>query len=370
MKTTAIITCAGKGTRAGFEKNKLLQLCENVTYLEKTIRAFLPCDFIDEIILTSSLEDYDEICKIAEKIKKNIKVIIGGNTRTESVYNALKNCKTEVVLIHDGARPFVDYNTIKNCYDSTINFGSGIACVPSKDTIAIAEGECIVKCERENRYIVQTPQGFLLKDILYAYSQIKEGETFTDDSGVYGKYVKSAKISLGSYQNVKLTYKEDFKQNYLVGTGFDLHRLVENRDLILGGIKIPHDKGLLGHSDADVLTHAIMDSFLSALSLGDIGKHFKDTDPQWKDISSIYLLKKVLEMIQNEGYKVNNVTAVIMAQKPKLSTFTQKISTYLAEVIHIEPKRVGITCTTLEGVGLVGREEAIACQAYCMLEKI
>ena len=370
MTCSAIITCAGSGTRAGFEKNKLLQLYQNATILEKTIRVFLSCDFISELIVTTSQKDYDEFFKITQNICKNIKLIIGGNTRTDSVYNGLKACSKQVVLIHDGARPFVTSEVIENCYNSVVKYGSGIACVPCKDTVATEQNGEIIKCERSNKYLVQTPQGFLLKDILKAYSQISQEDSFTDDSGVYSKYIKPAKICLGDEKNVKLTYKEDFKPEQVVGTGFDLHRLVENRDLILGGIKIPHTKGLLGHSDADVLTHAIMDALLSSLSLGDIGKHFKDTDPRWKDISSIYLLKQVLEMIRNEGYKVINVSAVIMAQKPKLSTYTQKLSTSLAEVIHIEPKKVGITCTTLEGVGLVGREEAIACQAYCLLQKL
>lgn len=369
MKITAIITCAGKGTRAGFEKNKLLQSVEGITYLEKTAKAFLACEQIDEIILTSSVSDYEEILKISAKFDKKTSVILGGDTRTQSVKNALDACDGDIVLIHDGARPFVSQEIIIDCINSVKNYGSGIACTPVTDTIAVEENGEIITTEREKRFLVQTPQGFYLKDIKFAYSKI-ENEIFTDDSGVYSKYIKPAKISLGSPENKKLTYASDFKNTQLVGTGFDLHRLVEGRKLILGGIEIPHTKGLLGHSDADVLTHAIMDALLSALSLGDIGKHFKDTDPQWKDISSIYLLKKVLEMIQGEGYKVVNISAVIMAQKPKLSTFTDEISTNLAEVIHIDQKRMGITCTTLEGVGLVGREEAIATQAYCLLEKI
>ena len=370
MKTTAIITCAGKGTRDGFDKNKLLKLTGGITYLEKCVQVFLNCTAVDEIILTSSPTDYDEICKIAKNFDKKTTVILGGDTRTQSVQNALNACNTDIVLIHDGARPFVTQEIILDCISSVKNYGSGIACTPVVDTLAVEEDGNIIRTERAGRYLVQTPQGFLLKDILFAYSQIKEGEAFTDDSGVYSKYIKPARISLGSPENKKLTYSADFKDDILVGTGFDLHRLAENRKLILGGIEVPHTKGLLGHSDADVLTHAIMDAILSALSLGDIGKHFKDTDPQWKDISSIYLLKKVLEMIHAEGYKVRNVSAVIMAQKPKLSTFTDEISTNLAQVIHIDKKRMGITCTTLEGVGLVGREEAIATQAYCMLEKI
>ncbi len=370
MKTTAIITCAGSGTRAGFEKNKLLQACGDITYLEKTANAFLANPQIDQIIITSSPTDLDEISKISQKFDKKTLVILGGDTRTKSVYNALKASSGDIVLIHDGARPFVSQEIINDCISSVKNYQSGVACTPLTDTLAVEENGEIIRTERANRYLVQTPQGFYLKDILWAYEQIEENEVFSDDSGVYSKYIKPAKISLGSPENLKLTYKSDFKSDLLVGTGFDLHRLVENRKLILGGIEIPHVKGLLGHSDADVLTHAIMDALLSALSLGDIGKHFKDTDPQWKNISSIYLLKKVLEMIRAKGYGVKNVSAVIMAQKPKLSTFTDEISTNLAKVIHIDKNRVGITCTTLEGIGIVGREEGIATQAYCLLEKL
>ena len=369
MKITAIITCAGKGARAGFSQNKLLQKQNGITFIEKTANAFLNCEQVDEIIITSSTADYDEICKITQNFGKKTTVIIGGDTRTQSVYNALKVAKTDIVLIHDGARPFVSQEIILDCINSVKNYGSGISCTPLTDTLAVEENGHITCTERENRYLVQTPQGFFLKDILWAYEQITD-QTFSDDSGVYSKFIKPAKISLGSPENKKLTYKSDFDRDLLVGTGFDLHRLVENRKLILGGIEIPHTKGLLGHSDADVLTHAIMDAMLSALSLGDNGKHFKDTDPQWKDISSIYLLKKVLEMLHDKGYKVKNISAVIMAQKPKLSTFTDEISTNLAKVIHIDKNRVGITCTTLEGIGIVGREEGIATQAYCMLEKI
>ena len=136
MTCSAIITCAGSGTRAGFEKNKLLQLYQNATILEKTIRAFLSCDFISEIIVTTSQKDYDEFFKITQNIGKNIKLIIGGNTRTESVYNGLKACTKQVVLIHDGARPFVTSEVIENCYNSVVKYGSGIACVPCKDTVA------------------------------------------------------------------------------------------------------------------------------------------------------------------------------------------------------------------------------------------
>lgn len=372
MKVQAIITCAGKGIRAGFNENKILRKIDGITVFEKTLSAFLLNENIDGIIVTASENDLPEFKKLTQNARKEISFVLGGNTRTLSVYNALKTADADVVLIHDGARPFVSNDTINRCVNDVKKHKSAIASVPSVDTIALScDFQTIKSSKKEGYYVVQTPQGFFLEEILSAYEKaIKSGKPYPDDSSVYSEFVRPAHLSEGNVENVKLTYKQDFKEEYLVGTGFDLHRLVENRKLILGGVEIPHEKGLLGHSDADVLTHAIMDALLSALSLGDIGKHFPDKDPAYKDISSIYLLEKVLELLKKEGWKVHNVSAVIMAEKPKLAPFTKKISTFLSEVIHIEEKRVGITCTTLEGVGLIGREEAIACQAYCSLEKL
>ena len=145
--------------------------------------------------------------------------------------------------------------------------------------------------------------------------------------------------------------------------------MTPNRKLILGGVEIPHDKGLLGHSDADVLTHAIMDAMLSSASLGDIGRHFPDADPKYKDISSMLLLENVVDLLKKRGYKLINVTAVIQAQKPKLAKYVDKIRENLAKALELDVEKVGITCTTLEGIGIVGREEGIAVSAYCLTRK-
>lgn len=372
MKIQAIVTCAGKGTRAGFEENKILRKIDGITVFEKNLSVFLNNENIDEVIVTYSQKDLPAFKELANNANKKIIFVEGGQTRTLSVYNALKKANADIVLIHDGARPFVSTETVNRCISTVKEFKSAVACIAPTDTVAFSSnGQTIEKSGRNNYFSVQTPQGFYLDEILPAYEKaIKSGKAYTDDGSVYSEFVKPARIFIGNEENVKLTYKKDFLNGFLVGTGFDLHKLVPDRKLILGGVEIPHDKGLLGHSDADVLTHAIMDALLSALSLGDIGKHFPDNDPTYKDISSMFLLKKVLELLKKEGWKVHNVSAVIMAEKPKLAPFTQKISTLLSEVIHINEKRVGITCTTLEGVGLVGREEAIACQAYCSLEKL
>ena len=154
-----------------------------------------------------------------------------------------------------------------------------------------------------------------------------------------------------------------------VGMGYDVHKLVEGRDLILGGVKIPHTLGLLGHSDADVLLHAIMDALLGAAALGDIGKHFPDTDPQYKGISSIKLLEHVAKLIEEKGYIVENIDATIIAQKPKMAPHIPQMKENIAKALHMEPDCLNIKATTEEKLGFTGREEGIASQAVCLLYK-
>ena len=372
-RTVAIITCAGSGTRAGFGYNKLLKDLGGITPFEKCVGVFSRVKKIDRIIITCSKNDLEIFKQKCDGIGAKADFVLGGQTRTESVGNALNlTDDNDVVLIHDGARCFITEEIIENCISSVLEFGTGIVAIPSTDTIAETDGfGKIVKTERKNKYSVQTPQGFIAGNLKKAYSMIKEGEEFTDESGLYAKYIGFPKIVEGSPINKKLTTPEDFTiaENVYVGTGFDLHVFEVGRKLILGGIEIPHDKGLLGHSDADVLTHGIMDAMLSASCLGDIGRHFPDTDPKYKGISSMKLLEEVVKLVNKSGYKLKNVSSVIMAQKPKLAKFVDTIRDNLALALGVEKHCVGITCTTLEGIGTVGREEGIAVQSYCTLIK-
>ena len=369
----AIITCAGKGERAGFGFNKLLKDLGGITPFEKCVGVFKKVGKFDRIIITCSTQDIEIFKQKCDGLFVNAEFVIGGATRTESVYNALaKTGDDDIVLIHDGARCFITEDIIENCISSVKEFGSGVVAIPATDTIAQTDGfGKIVKTERKDKYLVQTPQGFISGNLKKAYSMIGEKEEFTDESGLYAKYIGFPKIVEGSIANKKLTRPEDFciSENLYVGTGFDLHVLVEDRKLILGGIEIPHTKGLLGHSDADVLTHAIMDAMLSSASLGDIGKHFPDTDAKYKGISSMKLLEEVVNLINKSGYKLKNVSSVIMAQKPKLAKHVDEIKKNLANALGVDTSCVGITCTTLEGIGTVGREEGIAVQSYCALIK-
>ncbi|MBQ2717488.1 MAG: 2-C-methyl-D-erythritol 2,4-cyclodiphosphate synthase [Clostridia bacterium] len=367
MKISAIVLCAGSATRSKLNINKVLYELDGTTVLEKSLSVFSRA-LVDEIIVATSEKDQLEIEKIVSAYP-NATVVLGGNTRTESVKLALKKVTGDIVLIHDGARPYITVDLVKRLISDTVEFGSAIAAIPSCDTLAIAKNGNILSTVRDGYYQIQTPQAFFTKDIVYAYSQIDENQTFTDDSAVYSAIIKQSHITLGDRTNIKLTYPEDFLPPTRVGVGWDLHTLAFGRKLILGGIEIPHDKGLLGHSDADVLTHAIMDALLSALSLRDIGYHFPDTDPKYKGANSIELLKEVLKLIREKGYEVSNISACIMAEKPKLLKFIPEISTNLAKVINISTDRVGITATTMEKIGVVGREEGIAVSAFCQVKK-
>lgn len=371
MKTALILACAGKGLRAGFKKNKLLVEFDGTSTLMRTLNVFLSCNLIEQYIVTASKEDYDEIKSLVPDF---VEVVEGGDTRTQSVLNALSKVNCDIVLIHDGARPFVTDKIILDTINSVKENGCGIVAIPSRDTV-LSSTDCKIDnyLGKDGLYSVQTPQGFFTKDIIKAYSLIGK-KTFNDDGEVYLNAFGNAFLVMGNVNNVKLTHPEDFevltKKDYRVGNGFDCHKLVENRKLILGGVEVPHNKGLLGHSDADVLTHAIMDAILSALSLRDIGYHFPDSDNQYLNADSMKLLEKVLLLMKEKGYAIKNVTAVIMAEKPKLKNFIPTITKNLSTALSVSESDVGITATTLEGLGFVGREEGICVNATVLLNKI
>ena len=368
MKVSLIIAAAGKGSRVGLDKNKLLIPVDGVTCLEKTMTAFINSELIDEYIVTASPTDYPEIKNL---VGEKATVVVGGDTRTQSVKNALDKVTGDIVLIHDGARPFTCARIIYDCIESVKNFGSAITAYPSANTVLRANGDLITEyLGKSDLWAVQTPQAFFTKDIIKAY-ELAGDKVFNDDGEVYKEFIATPHVVKGSAENVKITFPEDMlllsTSKYRTGVGFDCHKLVENRKLILGGVEIPHEKGLLGHSDADVLTHAIMDAMLSALALRDIGYHFPDKDPQYKNADSMKLLEKVIKLISEKGYTVDSISASIMAEKPKLLNHIPNITKSLATALNLPLDRVGIGATTLEGLGFVGREEGICTHATATL---
>lgn len=405
-RVSLVLVCAGKGKRAGFAANKLLEKLNGKTVAEIAFDRFLSSGYIDEFIVVVSESDYEIFDKI---FNKKATVVIGGNARGESVLSGVKAASGDIVLIHDGARPFVTEKVIKNCLDSVYLHRSGIAAVRSVNTVSIAEGRALVKTVgKDDVYEIQTPQGFYKEDIIKAFSLAKaDGLSFPDESSLYLKYIGKPFISEGDIGNVKLTVKDDFTKakrqisgeaeesvnrafpplpemlpeinlngtatvNYKdlrTGTGFDCHKLVPGRKFVLGGITIPHEKGLLGHSDADVLTHAIMDALLSAAGLRDIGYYFPDSDDKYLGISSVLLLEQVMGMLEETGFAVHSLSATIMAEKPKLKDFIPIIKQNLCDVLEIPTGNFGLGATTLEGLGFVGREEGVCVYASAVIVK-
>ena len=365
MNYSVIIAAAGSGSRANFGKNKLLYRIGDETVLEKCVSAFIGEGNAEKIVIAASAVDRAEFSEILSRFP-NIYIIDGGATRTQSVKNALSAIDGEIVLIHDGARPFVSTKLIRSCAESAALYGSGIAALPCVDTLAFLSCDEIERTARENVLRVQTPQAFKTELIKKAYASVSPEDNFTDDTGVYCKYIGKARFVSGEETNKKLTYRSDFGafSDFRTGVGFDLHRLEEGRKLILGGVEIPHSKGLLGHSDADVLTHAIMDALLSSVSLRDIGYHFPDTDQRYEGACSMDLLAEVIKMLDEKGYAASSVSATVMAEKPKLSGYIPKITENIAKALDLPTDRVGIGCTTLEKIGIVGREEGIAAEAF------
>ena len=369
-QVTAIITAAGKGSRMGASLPKQFLKIGNKTILEKAILPFEKAECIDHILVVSGVE-FVEVCQdICQGMTKVRKVIAGGKERQDSVNNALKLVEEGYVLIHDGARPHITEKVILNVLKDVAEVGAAVAAVPVKDTIRQQCEDGGKTLKRSELYSVQTPQGFDVSLIKEAFAKAYEDGFYgTDDAGLVDRMGKTVAISEGDYANIKITTKEDMPVEVRIGTGFDVHRLVEGRKCIICGVDIPFERGLLGHSDADVALHALMDAMLGAAALGDIGKHFPDTDPKYKGISSIKLLEYVNQFIAAEGYSLGNADVTIMAQKPKMLPHIQEMRENIAKALNVPVSAINVKATTTEKLGFVGREEGIAAEAVCILNR-
>lgn len=366
----AIICAAGKGTRTGFAKNKLLVPFQGTTALEKTLSAF---DFpaIAQIVVTANTEDFDEISALCQRFD-GAEAVLGGADRSHSVYNALQAIQTDVVLIHDGARPFVSRKTIEGCIESVKTYGSGICAIECKDTVAVVrQGKIVSVPARDTLRRIQTPQGFFRENILSAYERAFETEdgVYTDDSSVFARFCGAPRLCTGSVENVKLTYAEDFADNAArCGFGIDTHAFGKPQAyIVLGGARVPSESGLIAHSDGDVLTHAVMDALLSAAGLKDIGHYFPDGDERWKNADSMQMLAQVVEIIGERGYAVKNLSVAIQAEKPRLAKYIDEIKRNLAAVLAVDESAVGVAAGTNEGLGYVGEGKGITVHAYVLL---
>ncbi len=365
----AVIVCAGKGERCGLSYNKILHRIGQKTVVEQVIDVF-DMPEIDRITVVASAHDINSIAELLTDHSK-VGFTEGGSTRTESVYKGLIATPCDIVVIHDGARPYVTRDIILRSVKSAKTFGSGIAAVHSVDTVKrIGTDGKVYALPRSELYNIQTPQAFGYGEIVEAYE--KATGTFTDDSEVYQNAGYSPVLTEGSYGNIKITTPGDLlgvPETCKIGIGFDVHRLVPGRSLILGGIKIEHNKGLLGHSDADVLTHAVMDAMLSAAGCPDIGVLFPDSDDRYLGITSVKLLEQVDEKIKDLGFGIINISAVIAAQEPKLAPHISAIRGNIASVLGIDISRINVSATTTEQLGTIGNGKGMAATASCILSE-
>ena len=376
----AIILAGGSGSRMGAGCNKVLLTLGGEPVIQRSIRAFE--GLVDGVVLVSREEDIPAMGAMLAKSGLAAVVVAGGATRQESVWNGLCALPegVEHVLIHDGARCLVDEETIRRCKASVEVHGTGVAAVPVVDTIKQvgADGNVAATPDRSSLMAVQTPQGFRLPLIMKAHEAARQaGFTGTDDASLVERIGHPVRLTPGNRRNIKLTTPEDINMaeaflngglpSLRVGQGYDVHRLVEGRELILCGVTVPHTLGLLGHSDADVALHALMDAMLGAMALGDIGKHFPDTDERYRGISSMKLLEHVVALLAEHGARVTNCDVTIVAQKPKLLPYIPQMRQNVADALSLPLDRVNVKATTTERLAFEGREEGISAQAVCMV---
>lgn len=377
---SVILCAAGNGTRAKFPENKVLHELNGLPVLSYSLSVFSP--LADEILVTVRREDEAGISALLSPFP-TARTVHGGDTRTASVLNALKEAQGDIVLIHDAARPFVTAQMIKDCIESVEKFGSGVCALPATDTTAIAEQNCILRTlARDTVYTVQTPQGFRRDELLSAYEAAfadgRERE-FTDDSGIYAAYKGCPRLYCGDRANRKLTYPEDFAPAVRVGFGVDTHAFDIPADyalgimrlnlnyIVLGGVTIASRFSLKAHSDGDVLVHALMDALLSAANLRDIGYYFPDTDPAYQGISSMKLLEKVMGLVRAEGLAVQNASISVLAEAPRLSDHIEKMRENLRAALDCE--NVAIAAGTNEKLGYVGEGKGITVYATVLLSQ-
>lgn len=378
MSVWAVVVAAGRGERAGLGKNKVFFAWKGRTVLSRCLDALEASGALDGIVLVLSENDLDtwrEICEREGAHPLVKRVVSGGDCRRRSVRNGLAALSEEadVVAVHDAARPFVSPEAICATIESAKEYGSGVISTPVTDTIKQLDSDGSVRTlDRASLRAVQTPQTFQTKLLWDAHERAeREGLEATDDAALFEYYYGSVRLvtAPGAEANEKLTNRSDFEKlsrpAMRIGSGYDAHRLTEGRKLILCGVEVPHTRGLDGHSDADVAVHALMDALLGALGEGDIGRHFPDSDPAYKGISSMLLLARVMETVRQKGYSVANADVTIVAQKPKLAAYLPQMRDQLAAALGTEC--INVKATTTERMGFEGEEIGISAQAVALL---
>lgn len=387
---TLLVVAAGSSTRMGLDTKKEYLPLNNGTVLSECVLSFLKTNKITSIAIAIPKAHVSQATEalyknpLVKTLTQNIPVLFveGGATRQESVYKTLcainesfkGEALSKVVLIHDGARPFVSEKLITACIEDAYNYGASCPALQPTDTqVQIdSDNNIIQHIPRPSLAAVQTPQAFDFNTIL-AYHKRAVNLTCTDDTEIWDTFnATKTHIILGESTNIKITYKNDLPEAskmIRIGLGYDLHRLVEGRKLLLGGIELPFEKGEDAHSDGDVLLHAITDAVLGAASLGDIGVLFPPSDSKWKDASSSYMLKTAWDLVKKDGWKLENLDCVIALEKPKFIPYREQVCSSIANILEVETSQVFVKAKTGEKLGKIGRSEAVEVWVTCLLSK-
>ncbi|MEO3947957.1 2-C-methyl-D-erythritol 4-phosphate cytidylyltransferase [Gorillibacterium sp. CAU 1737] len=385
-----VMLAGGRGSRMKSAESKQFLLVAGKPILVHALERFEEQPETACIVLVAAEGELERCRHLVNQhgIHKVTAIVQGGAERQDSVACGLKALPAEVewVMVHDAARPFAAAEDIRACAAAAVEEGAAILAVPVKDTIKTADARRRVTAtpDRSTLWAVQTPQAFRRRVLEEAHAAaLDEGCLGTDDASLVERIGGTVRIVPGSYENIKITTPEDLQwaEAYAaraasagkdpamirIGQGFDVHAFEEGRKCIIGGVDIPFEKGLAGHSDADVLLHAVADAILGALALGDIGKHFPDTDAAYKDADSIKLLEHVWALAIERGYRLGNLDATVIAQRPKMAPHIPAIVEVLARTLHAEPGAINVKATTTEKLGFTGREEGVAAQAVVCL---
>ena len=369
---TAIVLAAGTSSRTNLNMSKILYKIKDKEVFRYSLDTFIEAGY--QVILVVS----KDILNIAKRIvPNNVLVVEGGSSRCESTKIGLSHVTSKYVMIHDAARPLVTHKNIEHLEDGLKHNEAVFLASKMVDSLKSYKDGDVSSINREEVLIAETPQCFLTEKIKQAHDNTRV--EYSDDISLYQAYFNKQVLPiLNDTPNIKVTYDKDIEyikfllndyDGMRIGHSYDIHQLVKGRKLILGGVNIPFDLGLLGHSDADCLIHAITESILGALGLGDLGKHFPDDDAKYKDIASTELLQIVCGKMDDEGYEISNIDSIIFAQNPKMAPHIESMKNCIASILAVDTSLINIKATTYEKMDSIGRGEAIACESICLLRQ-
>jgi 2-C-methyl-D-erythritol 4-phosphate cytidylyltransferase / 2-C-methyl-D-erythritol 2,4-cyclodiphosphate synthase len=393
--TVAVIAAGGTGTRMNSTVPKQFLGLAGKPVLLHTVSGIAALEEIIQIVIALPAEHISEAQSILQRQNFPIEVqcVPGGSSRQESVNLGVAHTRpdADIIMVHDAVRPICDRDMILRVLNAAWENGAAVPGLPATETIqrASGSGHVLPTPPREELYAIQTPQAFRAGILRSALKQAEEaGFLGTDESSVVRWAGHPVMVVPGSPDNIKITRPLDLEIAELliskrseegnragmnesrIGQGIDYHRLVEGRKLILGGVEIPFEKGLEGHSDADVLAHAVCDALLGAAALGDIGRHFPDTDPSNRGRSSLEFLRDVRAKVEAEGWTVHNVDATLLVQRPRIAPHVLAMERNIAQSLGIDRMKVNVKATTTEGMNAEGRGEGISAQAIALLNRL